>query len=136
MYNTSRFWILDTVFVSNNTSITLGKKVADGKSITLKLANLNCYLDTMFTYKMVGMKLLKDDLIKIYPNPVNQTLTIETNNSKPFQIKVLNALGQIVLTKDMDLAKDKIDEALFFEGVYTLEILVDTAITRLRFIKE
>ena len=135
LYNTSRFWFLDTVLVSNNTSITLGKKVADGKSITLKLANFNCYLDTMFTYKMVGMKFLKDDIIKIYPNPVNQTLTIETNNSKPFQIKVLNSLGQIVLTKDVDLPKAKIDMAQLCEGVYTLEIVSDSAISRSRFIK-
>ena len=135
-YTTSRNWYLNNVIKTNDKSFIITKAAAYLKSVRLELKNLNCSFDTIFTIKTLVIKNPQNNHIEIYPNPVNQTLTIETNNSKPFQIRVLNALGQIVLTKRMVLPIDTIDVAQLCEGVYNLEIIVDDTISRLRFIKK
>lgn len=136
LFRTSHFWYLDTAFISNDISITLAKKAADGKSITLKLKNGNCNVDTVFLFKTVAVKFLNSNLIKIYPNPATQTLTIETTNTKPFQIKVFNAVGQIVLTKQLNSSSETIEVNSLSQGVYTLEIAANEIISRMRFLKE
>jgi hypothetical protein len=136
LYQTSRFWYLDTLFVSNGVNITLYKNVATGKSIMLRLSNFKCSMDTVFSYKMLEMSSFKNDLITIYPNPVTQNLTIEIGERKPYQLKVLNVLGQIVLQKDVYLPEETLDVANFSNGVYTLEISDKDIRSRLKFIKE
>jgi hypothetical protein len=136
LYQTSRFWYLDTLFVSNGVNITLYKKVATGKSIMLRLSNFKCSMDTVFSYKMLEMSSFKNDLISIYPNPVTQNLTIEIGERKPYQLKVLNVLGQIVLQKVIYLPEETLDVANFSNGVYTLEISDKDITSRLKFIKE
>ena len=78
----------------------------------------------------------KNDLISIYPNPVNHYLTIETSERKHYQVKVLNVLGQIVLQKVIYLPEETLDVANFSNGVYTLEISDKDITSRLKFIKE
>ena len=102
----------------------------------LRLSNFKCSMDTVFSYKMLEMSSFKNDLISIYPNPVNQNLTIETGQTKHYQLRVLNVLGQIVVQKDIYLPEETLDVANFSNGVYTLEISDKDIISRLKFIKE
>ena len=135
-FGISRSWYLDAVFISDKESITLAKKQADGKSITLRLVNGICTAEKVLFYFTSGVRNLKTDLIKIYPNPVNQTLTIETNQNKPYQIKVMNTLGQLVILKDMDSESNTLDVTNLRKGIYFLEIAMDSGVSRLRFVKE
>jgi hypothetical protein len=121
---------------TTNQSFVLSKSSAHLMPIKLELKNLKCSNDTTFDIKTLAISYFKNDLISIYPNPVTQNLTIEIGERKPYQLKVLNVLGQIVLQKDVYLPEETLDVANFSNGVYTLEISDKDIRSRLKFIKE
>lgn len=135
-YTTSRNWYVNSMLKTTNQSFVLSKSAAHFVPIKLELKNLNCSNDTTFNIKTLAIPYFKNDLISIYPNPVTQNLTIETGERKPYQVKVLNVLGQIVLQKVIYLPEETLDVANFSNGVYTLEISDKDIISRLKFIKE
>jgi methionine-rich copper-binding protein CopC len=69
----------------------------------------------------------------IYPNPVNNTLTIQVENQIEInEVIIYNILGKIVKTvKDRTL----IDVSNFSDGVYLIKIMTDKGIGLKRFIK-
>lgn len=135
-YTTSRKWYVNSILKTTNTSFVLSKSAAHFVPIKLELKNLNCSNDTTFNIKTLAIPYFKNNLISIYPNPVNHYLTIETGERKHYQVKVLNVLGQIVLQKVIYLPEETLDVANFSNGVYTLEISDKDITSRLKFIKE
>lgn len=136
LYSSSHFWYLDTVFVSNDTSITLAKKAADGKSITLELANGKCNVDTIFTYKMVGVKILKNDFIKIYPNPANTDLTIQqVLQFKNSTYQIYNSLGELILKGELKSKETVVDIDNFATGLYFLRVNNEKMTVSFQFVK-
>lgn len=69
-----------------------------------------------------------DDLIKIYPNPASENLTMEIpETSKLFSVELMNSLGQVVyrnneFEKEKNITKHQINVENFAEGVYSLLI--------------
>lgn len=67
-----------------------------------------------------------DDLIKIYPNPASENLTMEIpETSKLSSVELMNSLGQVVyrtneFSKNKNVTKHQIDVGNFAEGMYTL----------------
>ena len=74
--------------------------------------------------------------INIYPNPANDHITIEfgnLDNVEDWNIKIINILGQEVLSQPMD--NDKINVSELSKGVYIIRISDGVNQTIKRFIK-
>ncbi len=136
LYATNRKWYLDNVYVDNTRAIVFTQKAVNNKPLRLDLNNSQCVNDTTLIIQTLEITKPKSSLITIYPNPVNQTLTIETSQTKPYKIRVLNTLGQIVLLKDLDYVTEILEVSNLSNGIYFLEIEFEKSISRLRFVKE
>ena len=64
---------------------------------------------------------VKVDQLKVYPNPVQDILTISFDQ-KILSVAVYNAAGQLVLTKAINDTKGTIDVSGLVSGVYLVKI--------------
>lgn len=72
----------------------------------------NCY---------VGIEEVTDyDLVKIYPNPFSQKLTI--SNNSPSTLKLFNQLGQLIISKKLELQIETLDLEQLEDGIYILQL--------------
>ena len=72
--------------------------------------------------------------IRIYPNPVNETLYIKlAKNEKTQQIKVYGITGKLIKTVE---SVDNIDFRLFSPGLYFIEVKTSKEIYTLKVVKE
>ncbi len=60
------------------------------------------------------------DDFSFFPNPVNTLLFIESKNEKGEEIKIFNALGNLILTKKIPFGKTEIDISNWSSGIYFL----------------
>ena len=73
--------------------------------------------------------------ISIYPNPVKDNLTIETNANQEQRLEILNLFGQTIYTIYIN-KKAIINTSAFANGVYILKIYSDKETIVKKFIKE
>lgn len=77
-----------------------------------------------YSYSNIESVYLKEsNQIEVYPNP-NETglLKIETDNTNPFDIKLINTLGQIIYHTKSNNTITEIDLTAFEKGVYIVYI--------------
>lgn len=100
---------------------------------------------TKFVFKIIDASTLnltetlnKKSLVSVYPNPFNNTITIQ-NNSNKLQIKIFNILGTILIDKTYNTysndQKTIIDLQHLNSGVYLLQIMDGEKITSKKIIK-
>jgi hypothetical protein len=77
---------------------------------------------------------LSSDLIKIYPNPASNNLTIESPLSA--LIEITNIQGQLIKTFTTAGTTTSIDVSAFPDGVFVLEVRTGQAVEVKKFIKE
>lgn len=84
-----------------------------------------------------GIGELEKSSFSIYPNPVSDFISINSNNSDITQIelKVFNNLGQVVFNKTINDSQEKINLSSLINGMYTAELTYKNCATRLKFIK-
>jgi hypothetical protein len=83
------------------------------------------FTDSVLVYqKITGMnKMIKVDDWKIYPNPSNNLLNIETNKDEILSINIINLLGENIFTHDnINAAKISLSLEGISEGMYFVEI--------------
>ena len=71
----------------------------------------------------------------VYPNPVNDILTIETNANKEHRIEIINLIGQSIYASNF-YSKVIIDVSLYPKGVYIIKLSNDKETITKKFIKE
>jgi hypothetical protein len=64
----------------------------------------------------------KNEGLKIYPNPTNGIITIETANSSNIQLKLTNVLGQLIKEETLKFEKQNINLADLKNGIYFLQV--------------
>jgi len=106
-----------------------------------------CYQDDAFGVKQFGEKscdyytrnttginekLLEDERVKIYPNPVNDKLHFEIIEPKnePINLTIMNPLGQVVYTKTMSRTEEEIDLSDLKSGIYLLNLFYNKELIR------
>jgi hypothetical protein len=75
---------------------------------------------TVGTSKIIN----SDNLFRVYPNPFNDQLTIESfvNNRSGMKIEIINAQGIIVKSVDIQNEKSWINTSLLTPGIYLIRI--------------
>ena len=74
-------------------------------------------------------------IIFIYPNPVIDNLTIETNSNEEHRLEIINLLGQTIYTTYIG-RKNIINTSNYSCGLYILKIYTDKEIVVRKFVKE
>ena len=74
-------------------------------------------------------------MIKVYPNPTKDNLTIETNSNKEQRLEITNLIGQTVYTIYIN-KKATINTSAFANGVYILKLSSDKETVVRKFVKE
>jgi hypothetical protein len=78
----------------------------------------------------VSVNQINQTTIRLFPNPATTSLAIQSD-SRIYQLEILNMLGAIVLSENMDACNATIDVSRFNPGIYFLNIQTsDANVTR------
>ena len=70
--------------------------------------------------------MVKNNNLKIYPNPSNGELYVEADNSIIIRVEIISELGQVIYIKNYgqnsSLSKDKIKINNYKPGLYILKV--------------
>ncbi len=106
----------------------------------LRVDSNGCYQTGCADVVGVTENIIEEEIneITIYPNPANEVLNVEFNNSKNAAIKltVLNALGQTVYLNQSPENKQQIDISTFATGIYFVKIESDAFQKVFKLVKE
>ncbi len=73
--------------------------------------------------------------IKIYPNPVKDILTIETNSTAKQTLEIINLVGQTIYNTNI-YKNTNVDVSHFPKGIYILKLTTDKKTLVKKFVKE
>ncbi len=68
------------------------------------------------------IELNDDNIVKVYPVPTDNYLTVEFEENDEYQVKVLNAMGQVFLSENMSDKRNRLDISRLRTGQYILQI--------------
>jgi hypothetical protein len=120
-------------FVATNDTMTIGFKVKNGLSGT----SGSLGIDAVSFLNLTGNKSnVSNNEIKVFPNPTNDWLHINTNNELE-NVKLFNSLFEEVYLGSVRLNEEliKLDLSTLPIGVYTLQITIDGQIQYKKVIK-
>ena len=120
-------------------SVEEGAVTGEGAGITyvyVTTADGNFRDSCLVTVTFVeGINMVGERSIRIYPNPANDLLTIETIHSGHHSIEITSLNGQLLYTGEMEGTSHQIDLSSFRKGVYFLTIRSEAFITTKKIIK-
>ena len=95
------------------------------------------YIDNVYFYRPATLGVAKFDAssIKMYPNPVKNTLTIEANGAIQ-RVSVYNILGQEVLTASPKSNSATLQTGSLQKGAYMVKTEIDGKVSSSKIIKE
>jgi hypothetical protein len=70
----------------------------------------------------LGNKVKSDEIFRMYPNPANSILTIETQQSGSCTIEITSITGQLIYKKEVEGASIQLDISSLHQGVYFITI--------------
>ncbi len=138
-----KFGILPTTYENSNFGFLPGYQYCEGGPIIdYDLLTFRCYEDSSFpTYNptnrdcdtLTSTSELVVRTIRIYPNPSNGSLTIDSPNNKVIHVEIIDLNGRIIVNQAYT---DKIDVSQLDNGLYILKIkTIDMTVYR-KLIKE
>ena len=74
--------------------------------------------------------------IQIYPNPANEIIFIQSNNTNEKNIQIIDAIGQIVMSEKTQLDILQLNIADLPAGVYVVQVNERNKSTTINFIKQ
>jgi hypothetical protein len=154
MANNEAFFELDNIDLPGRSSSVMASSgyvmyrikpragIADGDVVS---ANVNLTLDGVLQQTNFVSTIYRDVLdtpineistIKLYPNPTNGLITIETNSSIK-EVKIFNLAGQLLKTEsNIQNAKTTLNIEAFPTGIYFANVKTDTGDKVFKIIKE
>ena len=116
-----------------------GNRYIDRCDYIVRTQRAGCFSDPLIIYtdnpqtpqlrKGLGDSLDTNTEIKLYPNPANDRLTIETGLEN-FKIQLLNLYGSELLYKEANTPSTDIDLSSFANGMYFVNIITNEKTTR------
>ena len=92
--------------------------------------------DQTITLNMIGIEGAIEDFVRLYPNPVESTLTIDRNSSDEVVIELYNISGVLVGTTNTEKATTTIDVKTLSPGTYFIRVTGVNNTTTHKFIKQ
>ena len=83
----------------------------------------------------VGIQQSKAGFIRLYPNPTNTLLTIETKYSDHYSIEITSLNGQEIYTAEMQGSSHQVDLSSYQKGVYFITIKSEDFVSTRKFIR-
>lgn len=113
----------DTFSAANGTKLdwTLGEPVVE--TFANQAALTQGFLQAFDLATPVLEQPLSDILLKVYPNPASDRLTIETDAATPLQAQLYDLYGRLLLTAILKSQKETLDISHLPSGAYLLSIL-------------
>lgn len=116
-----------------------------GDSAPPAWGELRCYsddsisyiVDSLCDYMTPGVNVndfVRNEQIKIFPNPTNDFIKINFSNSKIITIEISDINGQLLFIKKM-ISSDIIDLSNYSNGIYFLKIISDNFTTTNKILK-
>ena len=140
--NAISYSTVGTVAASGNSSVTkqyqfLQHRPATGKNY-YRIKQID--LDGRFNYSSVMVIDVKDEThtISVWPNPAQQFIKISLSSlQQKISLRFFNQQGQLVMQQILSagLLQQNIDVSKLAAGVYTAQLLTDTGVETVRFIK-
>jgi bacillolysin len=79
---------------------------------------------------------LVNNEIHIYPNPANELIFIQSNNTNEKNIQIIDAVGQIVMSEKTTLDILQLNIADLPAGIYVIQVNEFNKSTTINFIKQ
>ncbi len=124
------FWIKDSVSLSQFIGQTISVRF---RGITGTNVESDMALDDIGLFEMpAGIEDASiDNSIRVYPNPSTGIFNYSMNSNATYDLKVIDALGNIVLAQSIS-GRGQINLSLFPAGVYTATIQKDKGIRQIK----
>lgn len=149
-YNEGKLSVAETEavykwLICNNGSFTLipneNKSVFSPKqlgSYAVEVTKNGCTsISTCFDIKVLGTKDFDiQSVFKLYPNPVNDIITIETNSVDNAKLNVFDVTGNIIISKELKTTLTKLNISNLPVGVYLFRISNDIGNVTKKVIKD
>ena len=84
----------------------------------------------------VGISELDQRQIRIYPNPVQDHLTIEIGSEKPFNVRVTALSGKLLLEGKLERGQIQMNTSSLTSGMYLLELDIDGGVEKIKILKK
>ncbi len=119
-----RMVCLDSIETEKNISFIWTMDTMDNGTYWLYATDVNANISVpvAFTVSGVGIAERRIEDIRIYPNPTNTILTIETGISDLYSVKITSLNGQFLLEQEMEGTTHQLDLSSFQKGVYFITI--------------
>ena len=131
--------------VNQNFNLTLGMSYSSFQSFSGKLDELRVYdyalnigqIDSLYNDQSYSVNdyVDLDNNVKIYPNPVKDKLTIETNFNKEQNLEIINLVGQTIYTSIIN-KRATVNTSAFAKGIYILKLSSDREVLVKKFVIE
>ena len=131
-------WYLNGTPIPGATEPIYIAPVSGNYSLFITDANGCKVLSNDFYVTTLGVTDLISGKLKIYPNPSTGLVFIDYPGTENLQVSVFNSLGQLLITRDLDINSEKtsLDLSPFADGVYMLQVQTGSAILTRKIIKE
>ncbi|GAA3656280.1 T9SS type A sorting domain-containing protein [Flavivirga jejuensis] len=96
------------------------------------------YLDNIYLHKNTSLSAEENDIarFKTYPNPTQDSWTVETKNESISSIRVFDILGKNVLSVTPNKSKATVDGSSLKSGLYFAQIKTANGISSLKLVKK
>lgn len=138
----------DTLTIVNDQTPYWGKYTEElneyaNKSIYIAFVNTTyngykLFLDSIYVREQDPLSLTKEEInVAVYPNPMTDYLMVSTGNTPIKEVRIHNALGQLILDQsfDIQMTEVKIPTEQLMSGVYFLSIKTASGTVRKKLLK-
>ena len=128
--------------ISNDVSPMHDYASAEGTTVNASLevvTDNNCVNDSTQSIDLPMFSNVQDFLLlglEVYPNPVEDVLTLKNTSAKPMKVGIYNISGELILEQEINLSVTSIDVNHLDAGVYLLKVVSNGNESSMRIIKK
>jgi hypothetical protein len=133
-----RLVYIDSVTVMANTPVNIARSVLDIGEYWLyardTLENLSEHKALIIT-DIIGLKNYKPSHVRLYPNPTNTLITVESVGSDLSSIEIVFLNGQLIFSEKLEGTSHQLDLSSFQKGIYFITIRSKQCVTTRKIVK-
>lgn len=87
------------------------------------------------TINNISVAEISENLVSVYPNPVNDVLTVSNPDGRSLELKLFDLNGHIVMTSQSNAAVIPVDMKQLSKGIYTLNVHHENSVQVLKVVR-